>query len=274
MHLPRRVDLRDGDDLGRIERALARAGAILRDFSADRVGVRYKGAQSPVTDADMAVDDALRAALPRDDEGWLSEESPDDHARLRHRRVWIVDPLDGTREFLEGVPEWCVAIGLVQDGVAVAGGVFNPTREERFLASRETGATLNGRPISVSRRATLDGAVVLMNRWALRRAATQPLPRGIALRRIGPLCYALASIAAGRADATWGRSPKAEWDVAAGAALITAAGGRVLTWDGRPVTFNTPTARIPGLIATTATLARALARILPHRLGPPITPRV
>ncbi|MBM4442790.1 MAG: hypothetical protein FJ027_20415 [Candidatus Rokubacteria bacterium] len=95
------------------------------------------------------------------DEGWLSEESTDARARLRHRRVWIVDPLDGTRELLEHVPPWTVSIGLAEDGAAVAGGVYNPTTGELFLGARETGTTLNGEPVRVSTRDGLEGALVL-----------------------------------------------------------------------------------------------------------------
>src|SRR5687768_3056705 len=112
------------EDLDRIRAALTRAGAILLGYYGARVDVSYKNANSPVTEADMAVDAALRRELPRPDEGWLSEESVDDRARLERRRVWIVDPLDGTREFLERVPHWNVSIGLVEDGVAVAGGIY------------------------------------------------------------------------------------------------------------------------------------------------------
>ena len=109
------------EDLRRIRLALERAAGVLARFSPSRVGVRYKPHGSPVTEADIAADDVLRHELPRADEGWLSEETPDDRSRLTRQRVWIVDPLDGTREFLAGIPEWCISIGLAEDGQAVAG---------------------------------------------------------------------------------------------------------------------------------------------------------
>ncbi|HXH83290.1 MAG TPA: inositol monophosphatase family protein, partial [Candidatus Tectomicrobia bacterium] len=206
-------------DLARIRDALRAAADILGRFSPARVAVIYKGANSPVTEADVAVDRALRAMLSGPGEGWLSEESADDPQRLGRPRVWIVDPLDGTREFLEGVPEWNVSIGLAEDGVAVAGGVFNPSRDELFLGAVGEGATLNGEPITVSARPTLDGATTLMHRWALRRLRPGDLPPGVVARQVGPLAYALALVAAGRAEAVWSRSEKAEWDIAAGTAL-------------------------------------------------------
>ena len=256
------VELR-ARDLERIREALQDAGTILRRFPRHQVAVRYKGHDSPVTEADLAVDAALRDALPRAGEGWLSEETPDDPARLGRHRVWVVDPLDGTREFLAGVPQWNVSIGLVEGGVAVAGGVYNPTTEELFLGAPGVGATLNGRRISTSDRTCLDGAVVLVSRWALRRrreagGAAPPYT----MRPVGPLAYSLALIAAGHADAMWGRSAKAEWDVAAGAALIAAAGGHITQWDGAPLAFNRWPPRIPGLVATAAGLRAPLRRLI------------
>lgn len=249
-------------DLERIRDALQEAGALLRRFSRHAVEVRYKAHGSPVTEADLAVDAALRRALPRAGEGWLSEETPDRPGRLACRRVWVVDPLDGTREFLEGVPQWNVSIGLVDNGVATAGGVYNPVTDELFLGAPGLGATLNGQPIATSLRTRLEGAVVLVSRWALRR---RRFPRAAApyrLRPVGPLAYSLALIAGGRADALWSRSTKAEWDVAAGAALIAAAGGYVTQWDGSPVTFNRWPPRIAGLVAGAAGLRAAVRRQL------------
>ncbi len=246
------------EDLHRIRRALERAAAILARFTPSRVRVGYKG-NSPVTEADLAVDEALRRELPRHDEGWLSEETPDDPSRLGRRRVWIVDPLDGTREFLAGVPEWSTSIGLAEDGHAVAGGIYNPTTDELFLGSAETGTTLNGQVVRASTRATLDGALVLVTRWTLRRGGSHAFAGApFQPRPVGPLAYALALIAAGRADAMWSRSSKPEWDIAAGVALIAAAGGYAAAWDGGPLAFNRWPPRVSGLAVAGTPLAPAV----------------
>lgn len=249
-------------DLERIREALHEAGAILRRFSRHRVTVSAKAHDSPVTDADLAVDAALRTGLPRHGEGWLSEETPDDPSRLGCHRVWIVDPLDGTREFLEGVPHWNVSIGLAEDGAPVAGGVYNPTTDELFLGAPGVGATLNGAPIRASARTRLEGAVVLVGRWRRRARVGRPGAPPYTTRPVGPLAYALALIACGRADALWQRSPKAEWDVAAGAALIAAAGGHVTQWNGRPVVLNRWPPRIAGLVAAAAGLRASLRTLV------------
>ena len=108
-------------DLARIEDALRTAGEVLQRFTPGAIDVELKSGGDPVTEADMAVNEALERILPREGEGWLSEETVDDPARLDCRRVWVVDPIDGTREFIHGIPEWCVSIGLVEDGQPVAG---------------------------------------------------------------------------------------------------------------------------------------------------------
>lgn len=247
------------DDLRRIRHALERAAGTLARFTPSRVGVSYKAHGSPVTEADLAVDQILRRELPQHDEGWLSEETPDDASRLERRRVWIVDPLDGTREFLGGVPEWSISIALAEDGCVVAGGVYNPTVDELFLGCVGSGATLNGMPVTASTRATLDGARVLVGRRALdRRSARAFAGAPFEPRPMGPVAYSLALVAAGRADAMWSRSSKAEWDVAAGAALVAASGGHVAGWDGKPLAFNRWPPRTGGVVAAGAPLAPAV----------------
>ena len=249
--------------LQRIEAALAAAVEVLQGFRADTVRVDHKPGAGPVTEADRAVNDVLARILPAEGEGWLSEESRDDPRRLEKRRVWAVDPLDGTREFVAGIPEWCVSVGLVEDGRAVAGGVANPATGEVFLGSLASGVTYNGRRARVSGRQSLPGAVVLASRtevdrgeWARFRGAP------FKVRPVGSIAYKLALVAAGLADATWTLVPKHEWDVAAGVALVLASGGSVHTIDGSILRFNQPLPRLTGLVAETPELLPAVKREL------------
>ena len=238
-----------GQDLQRIAEALKAAAEILRGCSPQTVRAELKGNNEPVTELDRAVNDRLRELLPREDEGWLSEETVDDLSRLQRRRVWVVDPLDGTREFLAGIPEWCVSIALVEDGRTVAGGICNPAREEFFLGSRETGVTLNGEPARLRPCRSLTEAVVLASRSETARgewAGFQNAPFHV--RAMGSVAYKLACVAVGRADATWTRRPKNEWDVAAGVALVLAAGGAVATQPS-PLLFNRRVPRFQSVLA-------------------------
>jgi myo-inositol-1(or 4)-monophosphatase len=157
------------EDLRRIEAGLRQAAAAIVDITPGAVEADYKAPGDPVTEADHRIDDVLRRLLPREGEGWLSEETVDEPSRLDCRRVWIVDPVDGTREFVEGLPEWCISIGLVEDGRAVAGGIFNPAVGNMVLGSVETGVTLNGAPTRVSERTALAGGRVLASRSEVRR---------------------------------------------------------------------------------------------------------
>src|SRR5687767_9700904 len=119
------------DELTRIAAALRAASDLVRErFTPGEVDARRKSGGDPVTEADTQIDRLLREALPRDGEGWLSEETHDDKSRLERRRVWVVDPLDGTKEFVLGLPEWSISVGLVEDGQPVAGGICNPATGE------------------------------------------------------------------------------------------------------------------------------------------------
>jgi myo-inositol-1(or 4)-monophosphatase len=204
----------------------------------------------PVTAADLAADEVLRELLPGEGEGWLSEETADDLQRLGRQRVWIVDPLDGTREFVDGIPEWCISIGLVEGGIPVAGGILSPPTGQLVLGSLETGVTLNGDKAPPLAGDGLKGARVLASRsewtrgeWSRYRNAH------FMVEPCGSVAFKLGQVAAGLADATWTLVPKHEWDVAGGAALILAAGGTVLHADGSRPRFNQARPRLPNFLA-------------------------
>src|SRR3984957_6869416 len=120
----------NAETLQRIQSAIEAARVVFSRFTAGAIAAEYKVGHDPVTEADRALDAVLRKELLRDGEGWLSEESVDDPIRLQHSHVWVVDPLDGTREFVKGIPEFCVSIGFVENGRPVAGGIYNPATDE------------------------------------------------------------------------------------------------------------------------------------------------
>ncbi len=254
------------DDLARIHEGLEGAREILSAFTPGAVDSQHKPGHGPVTEADLQVDAFLRDFLPRDGEGWLSEETADDHARLKANRVWVVDPIDGTKEFVCGRPEWCVSIGLVEDGRAVAGGILNPETDELVLGSLESGVTLNGEPVRTRECSELEGAVVLASRNEIRRGEWDGFEtHGLIIEKMGSVAWKMARVAAGKADATWTLSPKNEWDVAAGAALIEAAGGHCFFPDGSPLAFNRPAVLLRGLAGCAAGLRDPLVELLRNR---------
>jgi myo-inositol-1(or 4)-monophosphatase len=235
-------------DLRIIANALAAAGEVLRLFEPGRITAARKSNQDPVTEADLACDRALKEVLLQPGEGWLSEETADNPERLKRSRVWVVDPLDGTKEFVEGIPEWCVSVGLVEDGIAVAGGILNPAASFVALGGVGLGCTLNGVPIDVY--SPPDLARVLASRTEVDRGQWDHwagVPFSIV--PMGSVAYKMARVACGLAEATWTLVPKHEWDVAAGTALVNAAGGLVVRPDKEPIRFNQPSPKLPGLIA-------------------------
>ena len=250
-------------DLARIEEALLKAADILRAFPMGATKAERKGQNDIVTAADHAVNKLLLEVLPQPGDGWVSEETADDPSRLDRNRVWIVDPLDGTREFVEGLPEWCVSIGLVEGGRPVAGGILNPATDELVIGSVEDGVTLNGKPASLRATSEIDGMLVLASRSEVRRGEWDVFQQApFQVKPLGSVAYKLALVAAGAADSTWTLTPKHEWDVAAGAALVRAAGGIVKTLDGQEPIFNRPKLLLDGFLAFSAASADTLESYL------------
>jgi len=238
-------------DLARIHEAILAAAEAIQPYTPGDVEFEIKSERGdPLTAADEAADRVLREVLPTQEEGWLSEESIDDPARLECRRVWVVDPIDGTREFIEGIPEWCISVGLVEDGLPVAGGIYNPATEELVIGSLETGVEYQGRPSAITTLPSLDGAVILASRSETRRGEWDFLDEApCEVRPCGSVAYKMALVAAGQADGTWTLVPKSEWDVAAGTALVRAAGGSVIHADGSEPAFNQVVPKYPNFLA-------------------------
>jgi myo-inositol-1(or 4)-monophosphatase len=257
-------------DLDRIVTALEAGGHVYRSRSRQTVRVRKKQCGDPVTDAEREVNQLLFEILVQDGEGWLSEESNDSEARLQWTRTWVVDPLDGTKEYLAGRAEWCISIALVEDGELVAGGIYNPPTDELFVGSRETGLICEG-GISgkeASSESPEVNAVVLASRSEVKLGLWDRFQNGFfRIEPLGSIAYKLALVAAGKADATWTLVPKHEWDVAAGVALLSFAKGHVVTSDGIQPSFNNRNPLLPGLVAFSAVGIRRLRPFLSSALN-------
>ena len=254
------------DILERIHAALQAARPVFARFTPGAIETEYKIGHDPVTEADRALDAVLRQELLRDGEGWLSEESVDDPVRLERSRVWVVDPLDGTREFVKGIPEFCVSIGFVENGHPVAGGIFNPVTDETFLGAIDCGVTYNGKPAQASQRRGMEGALVLASRSEVKRGEWKPFENApFKIQAMGSVAYKLALVSAGLADITFTLTPKNEWDVVGGAALVQSAGGFVSTLEKINLTANRPDPLLSGLLASGAYLKdELLALVEPH----------
>jgi myo-inositol-1(or 4)-monophosphatase len=260
------------EDLDRVIRALEAGGKIYRSRSMESVRVERKSGGDPVTDAEREVNELLFEMLVQPGEGWLSEESADNTSRLRCPRVWLVDPLDGTKEYLSGIPEWCISIALMEEGKLVAAGVSNPCTDEMVYGSRETGVVVSNSSRKAAERESPDvsAPLVLGSRSEVKRGEWERFRTAkFRMQPMGSVAYKLALVAAGKADATWTLVPKHEWDVAAGVALVRFSGGLVLCLDGHTPEFNQSNPVFPGLIAFSAAGIEKLRPFLCEVLGDP-----
>ncbi len=255
------------EELRAAERAAREAGDIIAGLYRGGYRVEEKSRGNPVTTADLNANRAIREILlerfPGD--AWLSEEDADNPGRLDRSRVWIVDPLDGTREFIRGIPEFCVSIGLAVNGSPVLGVIYHPLRKELFGAVRGGGARLNGEPVQVSRPAHGERPTLLISR-AEPRKRLKELAREFELEPMGSIAYRLAVVARGDADATLTFRRVKEWDVCAGIVIVEEAGGRTMTGHGERPVFNRREPVLQQLLAgSEATNARikALLALLP-----------
>ena len=256
-----------GTDHALLVAAVRAAGALALDYFRRGFEVREKKPGDPVTDADIAVDRLLAERLcgARPDYGWLSEESPPSPGRERAPRTWIVDPIDGTKGFVEGNSEWVVSAALVEGERPVAAAVFNPATDELFEALAGGGARAGGRPARVTRAASLSGLRLGSSRNEQRRQLWRHLVGEAEVEAIDAIAYKLALVAAGRLDGVIALRPKSEWDIAAGHLLVTEAGGVISDPDGAPLRYNQADPRLPGLIACGPVIYPALRAALARR---------
>ncbi len=238
-------------DLSLLQNAVRAAGKIATDLFGKAAHWDKPEGAGPVTEADLAVDKMLRAELTaaRPSYGWLSEESHDDGARLEHDCVFIVDPIDGTRNFVEGGRTWAISAAAAQSGVITAGVVFLPMRDMLFSAARGEGAMFNGGKIAVTSQTALSAAHVLATRSAMRSAPWKGQAPGATLAYRPSLAYRLGLVAQGRFDAMLTFRATWEWDIAAGALIVEEAGGIVSDAAGGPLRFNNAHPAVNGLIA-------------------------
>ena len=224
--------------------AAARAAgvAVLRYYESD-TGFWEKSKDNPLTLADLESDriigEHLRAAFPKD--AILSEETVDDPSRLANDRVWIVDPVDGTKEFTKRIPEFGVSIALTVGGEPVVGVILNPAANATVWASEGDGCFRDGARVRVSDKARLEDAAVIASRTEISRDQFVPYDGWFAeIRPVGSIAWKLACIASGEGDLNISVAPKNEWDVCAGDVLVREAGGIYVGFDRTTRRYNQP----------------------------------
>jgi myo-inositol-1(or 4)-monophosphatase len=240
------------------------AAAIVRRYYKTDLEIELKGHDDPLTAADRESNACIHAIVTKafPDDGWLSEETADSKARLAKRRVWIVDPLDGTKEFTQHIPEFCVCIALVEDGRPIVAVELNPAADRLYCAVRGQGTTVDGAPARVSAQPVVAEAEVMASRSEDKRGEWDAFKPHCRVVLTGSVAFKLAELSAGHGDATFTLTPKNEWDICAGSLLVEEAGGRVTGLDGKPLVFNQPSPLRPGMVASNGVLHEGLLALI------------
>jgi myo-inositol-1(or 4)-monophosphatase len=227
-------------ELATLVDTVQKAGARVRELIKAGFEVQTKPDRSPVTTVDHEVNRILhemqRREFPQD--GWLSEESPDDPARLTSRRVWIVDPIDGTKALVNRMPEFCISAALIERGAPIVAAILNPSTDELFTAVRGGGLFLNGARVALSPCRDFN-PVIMVSAWELRIGRWSALAKTASCHPMYSVANALALVAAGRIQATFTIEP--ENDAA-----------------GNPFVFNQPIPKFHGVIAVAAATDKEL----------------
>ena len=222
-----------------LREAVQEAGALALALFRTELKNWTKGASSPVSEADIRVNDLLEARLrtATPEYGWLSEESVDDEQRLGKRLVWIVDPIDGTRGYLAGREDWCVSVALVEDATPLLAAVFAPVSREFFFAARGQGAACNDLPIRATSGTDMDFSKVAGPKPLVERLSRSA--GDITLHpRIGSLALRLCRVAQGSLDAAFAGGQSRDWDLAAANLIVQEANGNMTALSGDRIRYN------------------------------------
>ena len=258
-------------DTGLLVGQLREAGEIARHYFGGKYKSWNKSHGNPVTEADIEIDNFLRQRLlaARPPYGWLSEETADDPVRLLRKRVFVVDPIDGTYGFLKHRPDFTIVAAIVENGRPVSGAIYNPITDDMFEATKGQGVRKNGAIGQVSTRSNFEGARFLAEKKVMEPARwANPWPNSITVETRASAAYRMALVAAGEFDAMVSLSSKSDWDVAAGDLMVHEAGGRVTTREGDLLIYNREKTEHRSVICAGPRLhARLLARLHDFRTG-------
>jgi myo-inositol-1(or 4)-monophosphatase len=227
-------------DLALALEAAQEAGALAMRYFGTPMDVRDKTPNNPVSEADLAIDALLKAKLlaARPDYGWLSEETADDHSRLSAKRVWVVDPIDGTRAFIKAKPHFTICIGLLEQGIPIIGVVFNPATGEMFEAVMGGGARLNQVAITPSQTDLVENCAMLGDQGMFAHPAWPQKWPDMDIVSKNSVAYRICLVAAGHFDAAIALSSKHDWDLVAAVLIAREAGALATTHEGAAFAFD------------------------------------
>jgi myo-inositol-1(or 4)-monophosphatase len=238
------------NELKAATKAALKAGRVLSKYYESSYRISEKAPDDPVTEADLAANKVIKKIIlnrfPLD--GWLSEEDVTNTSRFLNKRVWIIDPLDGTKEFIDKNPEFAVSIALVENNRPILGVIYNPMTKDLFQTIKGQGAWHNGKDIQVKQHDTNSKPHLFISKSEYKRGEWEPYQDIFHLTPRGGAAFKMSGVAQGLADGCFTLSPKNEWDICAGHIIIEEAGGIVCHLDGSEITYNKPITSMAGLI--------------------------
>jgi len=241
------------------EQSAREAGSAVMGLFRGKFDIREKSKNNPVTTADLEANRIIREKIQKffPQDGWLSEEDQDTSRRLSLSRVWVVDPIDGTKEFIEGVPQFAISIAFVVEGRPAVAIVYNPAKDQFYKAAAGQGAFLNDQNIRVTPRADINGALLLVSRSEPQKKFQAFVDR-CDIKPVGSIAYRLAKVAGGDGDGTITFRTIHEWDICAGVLMVEEAGGKVIDGNGDLMMFNRELPKHRGVVAANNGLAVGL----------------
>tara|TARA_B100000989_G_scaffold296051_1_gene278421 strand:- start:826 stop:1629 length:804 start_codon:yes stop_codon:yes gene_type:complete len=240
--------------------AVKNAGKIALEYGKGKINFWYKSKNQPVSDADIKINDYLKTFLQEKypNFGWLSEETVDDGSRNMQKNFWCLDPIDGTRSFLNGKPEFTISLALMNKSIPIFGIIYNPKTKELFHAEKKNGAFCNDKQIKVNNEIYIRNCKLGISNSEFENLKRFPTLKNLKISRMGSIAYKIALVAKGEIDIAMSLTKKSDWDLAAGALIVEEAGGTITERNGEPLVYNTDTLEISSIIAANSKIHKEM----------------
>ena len=243
-------------------KALKEASKIATTLK-NNIQVTYKSESQPLTNADKEIDDYLKTYFRTHtpDFGWLSEESQDDKSRLNKDFFWCLDPIDGTRSYINKKPEYTISLALIEKSQPVIGHILNPETKEYFYAEKNNGAFCNEKKITVNNSSKLDECKIAISSSEIRKLESYEIFKTKKIKKIGSIAYKVALVAKGEIDIAVSFSKKNDWDLAAADLIIKEAGGNLKDLNGNDIYYNKASTKIKSVLACNSSIINNLTNL-------------
>ncbi len=239
--------------------AIEEAGQIALSLQT-KLQIKYKSENQPVTNADIEINNFLFNFFKKNTPnfGWLSEESLDDKSRLNSEFFWCLDPIDGTRSYISGKPEYTISLALINRFEPILGMIFNPVTNEFFFAEKNFGAFCNHSKISVTKKTEIDSCSFAISSSEEKKLKSFDFVKEKKIKKLGSIAYKIALVAKGKIDIAISLTKKNDWDLAAADLLIKEAGGNITETSGKKIVYNSENLNINSVIASNSQIISEL----------------